>query len=131
MGGTQQPSNLATQQPTHASRGMTLQEDSMRFAFVLLSVLATTPVAIREWTVPWEDTRPRDPAVDASGKVWFVGQTGHYIARLDPATGKFDRFELDAGTGPHNLIVGSDGAVWFAGNRKAYIGRLEPKNGKI
>ena len=100
-------------------------------ALVLLSVLAATPVAIHEWPVPWKDTRPRDPAVDAGGKVWFVGQTGHYIARLDPGTGKFDRFELDAGTGPHNLIVGSDGGVWFAGNRKAYIGRLDPKSGKI
>jgi virginiamycin B lyase len=93
---------------------------------MLIAVLAL--VAIVEWQVPWEDTRPRDPAVDKDGQVWFVGQTGHYIGRLDPASGKFERFELEAGAGPHNLIVGPDGAIWFAGNRKAYIGRLDPKS---
>ena len=104
--------------------------------FVLLALTAVTALAqvtvgIREWDVPWKDTRPRDPAVDAAGRVWFVGQTGHYIGRLDPATGKFDRFELEPGAGPHNLIVGADGGIWFAGNRKAYIGRLDPKSGAI
>jgi virginiamycin B lyase len=89
------------------------------------------PVEIREWPVPWEDTRPRDPAVDGQGRVWFVGQKGDYIGRLDPASGKFDRFELEKGAAPHNLIVGPDGAIWFAGNGAAYIGRLDPKSGKI
>jgi virginiamycin B lyase len=88
-------------------------------------------IGIREWPVPWADTRPRDPAVDRSGGVWFVGQTGHYIARLDPASGKFERFDLDDGTGPHNLIVSPDGAIWFAGNRKGYIGRLDARTRKI
>jgi virginiamycin B lyase len=101
---------------------------------ILLAALAAnaqTTIAIREWPVPWEDTRPRDPAVDRDGKVWFVGQTGDYIARLDPASGKFDRFALEKGAGPHNLIVGADGAIWFAANRKGYIGRLDPANGAI
>jgi virginiamycin B lyase len=52
---------------------------------------ATAPVQITEWTVPWEKTRPRDPYVDASGRVWFVGQEGNYIAYLDPTSGKFKR----------------------------------------
>ena len=43
----------------------------------------TSTVEITEWTVPWEKTRPRDPFVDAGGRVWFVGQTGNYIAHLD------------------------------------------------
>jgi virginiamycin B lyase len=90
-----------------------------------------TTVEIREWPVPWENTRPRDPAVDGQGRVWFVGQTGDYIGRLDPATGKFERFDLEKGSGPHNLIVGRNGEIWFAGNRAAYIGRLDPKSGKI
>lgn len=88
-------------------------------------------VEITEWPVPWENTRPRDPYVDAQGKVWFVGQTGDYIAALDPKSGQFQRFELEAGTGPHNLIVGRDGVVWYAGNRAAHIGRLDPKTGQI
>src|SRR5687768_678457 len=56
---------------------------------------AKAPVAIQEWTVPWEKTRPRDPYVDAKSRVWFVGQSGNYIAFLEPGTGKFTRFEID------------------------------------
>ena len=88
------------------------------------------PVTITEWTVPWEKTRPRDPYVDANGKVWFVGQSGNYIANLDPASGKFARFEIEEGTHPHNLIVDKTGKVWFAGNRNARIGALDAATGK-
>ena len=100
-------------------------------ALLLLAVLAATNVSVDQWPVPWPDTRPRDAAVDAQGQVWFVGQTGHYVARFDPASGKFQRFELEANAGPHNLIVGPDGAIWFAANLKGYIGRLDPKSGAI
>ena len=94
------------------------------------TVLADT-VQITEWTVPWERTRPRDPFVDAEGRVWFVGQAGNYIARLDPASGRFQRYEITDGTHPHNLIVDDAGVVWYAGNRNARIGRLDPKSGAI
>src|SRR6185436_2966913 len=98
----------------------------MRRALVALAAIAVVAAAppgavdIREWPVPWEDTRPRDPAVDREGRVWFVGQTGDYIGRLDPQTGRFVRFELEKGAGPHNLIAGSGGEIWFAANRKGY-----------
>ena len=89
------------------------------------------PVEIREWTVPWERTRPRDPHMDGRGRVWFVGQAGNYIAYLDPAANDFMRFEIDSGTHPHNLIVAEDGAVWYAGNRNGMIGKLDPGTGAI
>ena len=91
----------------------------------------SAPVQIDEWTVPWEKTRPRDPFADARQRVWFVGQTGNYIAYLDPATGKFKRYEIEEGTYPHNLIVDKAGAVWFAGNRNGMIGKLDPASGAI
>ena len=37
-----------------------------------------------EWTVPWDDSRPRDPYVAPDGTVWFVGQVGDYVAKLNP-----------------------------------------------
>jgi virginiamycin B lyase len=112
-------------------------------ALLLAQSLAATPVPvpvppradsvqITEWPVPWKDTRPRDPYVDPTGnRVWFVGQAGHYVAYLEPQTGQFKRFELEPGTGPHNLIVDKQGFVWYAGNRASHIGRLDPKDGKI
>jgi virginiamycin B lyase len=88
--------------------------------------LAQQTVEIREWTVPWADSRPRDPYVDARGRVWFVGQTADYVAMLDPETGQFTKYDLEKGAGPHNLIVDKTGIVWYAGNRAAHIGRLDP-----
>lgn len=91
----------------------------------------TAPVAITEWTVPYADSRPRDPGVDSEGRVWFVGQVGNYVAYLEPATGKFTRFDLAQGTHPHNLIIDAQDQVWLAGNRNATIGRLDPATGKV
>ena len=88
------------------------------------------PLAITEWKVPWANTRPRDPYVAADGKVWFVGQAGNYVANLDPATGKFRRYEIEEGTHPHNLIIDKQGRVWFSGNTNARIGWLDANSGK-
>lgn len=100
-------------------------------ALLLPATVFAGTVEITEWDVPWEDTRPRDPFVDRQGRVWFVGQTGDYAAFLDPSTGMFKRFDLDAGSGPHNLVVDDRGMVWYAGNRSAHIGRLDPESGTI
>ena len=88
------------------------------------------PLQITEWKVPWEKTRPRDPYVDARGRVWFVGQEGNYVAYLEPSSGQFKRYEIERGTNPHNLIVDRGGKVWFSGNRNARIGWLDAESGK-
>lgn len=90
-----------------------------------------TGASIQEWPVPWEETRPRDPAVAPDGDIWFVGQTGDYIGHFEPETEEFERFSLPDGTGPHNVIVTDDGEIWYAGNRAAHIGRLDPESGDI
>jgi len=86
---------------------------------------------IREWLVPWKETVPRDPFVDQSGRVWFVGQAGNYIGNLSPEDGLFNRYDLPPGSGPHNLIADGDRNIWFAANRKRYIGKLSPSTGQI
>jgi virginiamycin B lyase len=86
---------------------------------------------IREWLVPWEKTRPRDPYVDDQGRVWFCGQAGNYVAWFDPATEKFKKYDLGEDSAPHNLIVDKNGDVWFAGNLQGYIGKLTPESGEI
>ncbi|HMV31523.1 MAG TPA: hypothetical protein PKA50_05320 [Gemmatimonadales bacterium] len=103
--------------------------------FPLLAALAAPAAAqqatVTEWTVPWPDTRPRDPSVGADGRVWFVGQVGNYVGVLEPGSGSFRRFELEPGTLPHNVVVGPDGAPWFTGNRNGTIGRLDPASGLV
>ena len=92
---------------------------------------APAQVPIKEWPVPYSSSRPRDPYIDSQNRVWFVGQVGNYIAYLDPASGKFRRYEIDEGTLPHNLIVDRNGMVWYAGNGNGHIGKLDPTTGKI
>ena len=91
-----------------------------------------TLVPMREWTVPYGDTaRPRDPMVAPDGRVWFVGQAGNWVARLDPASGRFERIEIDPGTYPHNVIVDARGNAWYAGNRNGMIGRIDARTRAI
>jgi virginiamycin B lyase len=85
----------------------------------------------KEWAVPFgAETRPRDPYVDAKGRVWFVGQAGNYVAYFDSKSGDFKRYEIEPGTHPHNLVV-EKGMVWFTGNRNNRIVRLDPETGKM
>ena len=88
-------------------------------------------VEIREWKVPYEHSRPRDPSVDSLGRVWFCGQAGAYLAYLEPETGDFTKYELADDAGPHNLIIDEHDQIWFAANTLPYIGRLDPKSGAV
>ena len=97
----------------------------------LPAAVSSEPVEITEWAVPWEGSRPRDPFVESTGAVWFVGQKGDYLARFDLGEGNFTKVDLEPRTGPHNLVVDSGGSVWFAGNRKGFIGRYDPADGTI
>lgn len=88
------------------------------------------PVEIKEWNIAFGG-RTRDPFAERADSVWFVGQGGHYLARLDPTNGRLTRKTLDDKPGPHNLIVGSDGIVWYSGNLSGYIGRFDPATGQL
>jgi virginiamycin B lyase len=69
------------------------------FAPEVLPAQASEAVQATEWKVPYGG-RPRDPYVAPDGRVFFVGQAGNYIGRLDPGNGDFTRFEIDPGTNP-------------------------------
>lgn len=118
----------------------------MRILTALLLALAFLPawsgkasaveVSIQEWIVPWPNSRPRDPAVAADGRVWFVGQDDDYLAVMDPDGGEngepsFQRYDLPEGTGPHNVVIGPEGDLWVAGNRNQRIIRVSPETGEM
>ena len=117
----------------------------MRSLAATLAIAATLPLAVaaqprptgpaasepKTWSTPWDKTRPRDPYADQQGRVWFVGQVGNYVARVDPRTGEFKRYEIDPGTNPHNLVVDRRGMVWFTGNANGRIVRMDPASGKL
>jgi virginiamycin B lyase len=109
----------------------------MDIRYLVASILALSWTAsfaeldIREWEVPYEKSRPRDPFAENDSSVWFVGQRSGYLAHLDVKKGVFSQVELKSGSGPHNLIVASDGIVWYAGNLNRLIGRYDPATGDI
>ena len=121
-------SDIAGSEATAAPRVETASGHEMLGSLAVLMARndTTTTVDIREWEVPYADSRPRDPYVAPDGKVWCVGQKADYVATLDPQTGEFNRIDLEEGTGPHTVVVGSDGTAWIAGNMKAYIGKIAP-----
>jgi len=104
---------------------------AMGFTFPTADPPPPDTVAIREWQVPWAQSRPRDPFVGPDGTVWFVGQRGNYVASLDPASGEFRKIDLPERALPHNVVVGPDGMLWYAGNGDSHIGRIDPKTATI
>jgi virginiamycin B lyase len=98
---------------------------------------AATPVdgelAVRfeQWRVPTLGQRSRDPVEAPDGAIWWVGQWGDILGRIDPETGEMTEFELPAGAKPHTVNVGPDGALWYTGNKNATMGRMDPATGEI
>jgi virginiamycin B lyase len=107
-----------------------------KLALVALSLSATAAevqaqlVPNLEWPIEWGG-RPRDPYVAPDGIVYFAGQAGNYVGRLDPRSGQTRRYELPPNTNPHTVVVGPDNHVWIAGNRNGTIGRMNPATGDI
>jgi virginiamycin B lyase len=108
------------------------------FRVASLAVLAAVPLFAqdnpmepKEWTVPWEKSRPRDPIIDKSGRVWFVGQVGNYVAYLDTKSGQFKQYQIDADAHPHNINVDERGGVWFTGNTNGKIYSINPASGEL
>jgi virginiamycin B lyase len=99
--------------------------------FTSAGIMDDDDVLIEEWTIPYADTRPRDPYTADGQRIWFVGQRGDYLGWLEPESGEIGRLDLPAGTGPHNQIVDAEGHIWIAGNRDSYIGRYDPANGQF
>ncbi len=98
---------------------------------------AATPVAgplklrFEEWQVPTLGQRSRDPVEDQQGDIWWVGQWGDILGRLDPRTGKMDEIRLPRGAKPHSVNIGPNGFAWYTGNKNATIGRVDPATAEI
>ena len=112
----------------------------MKFLSILLAAAAAASdaaaadaptIEIREWSVPWAESRPRDPFAESAGSVWFVGQRAGYLARLDVESGEMTKVDLPEGDLPHNVVVADDGVVWYAANTTGAIGRYDPKTAEL
>ena len=74
---------------------------------------------------------PHDPYAAADGSIWYSGQLGNVLGRVDTKTGQVKDYPLPASSGPHGLMGDKDGNIWFTGNFAGYVGKLDPKTGKV
>jgi virginiamycin B lyase len=88
-------------------------------------------VAFKEWQVPTLGQRARDPIEAADGTIWWAGQFGNLIGRIDPRTGEMKEYPLPAESKPHSVTLDAAGNVWYTGNANGTIGRFDPKTEKI
>ncbi len=88
-------------------------------------------LSFKEWQVPTLGQRSRDPVEAADGTIWWAGQSGNLIGRINPVSGEMVEYPLPAGAMPHSVTVGPDGDIWYTGNKNGTMGRLNPETGKI
>jgi virginiamycin B lyase len=88
-------------------------------------------VTFKEWVMPTLGQRARDPIQAEDGTIWWAGQFGNLIGRLDPRTGEMKEYPLPAMAKPHTVELDPKGTPWYSGNMNGTIGRLDPATGKI
>ncbi|WP_435105250.1 Vgb family protein [Arhodomonas sp. AD133] len=69
-------------------------------------------------------------AFDASGTLWFTGQSGIY-GRLDPARGEMDVFDAPRGRGPYGITATPDGEIYYASLAGSYVGHVDTDSGEV
>jgi virginiamycin B lyase len=90
-----------------------------------------TRIRFEEWKVPTLGQRARDPVQAGDGTIWWAGQWGNLIGRLDPESGAMQEYPLPPGSMPHSITVDGQDRIWYTGNKNATIGRLDPKSEEI
>lgn len=93
-------------------------------------VAGPVQIEIKEWKVPTLGQRSRDPVEAADGSIWWAGQFGNLIGRLNPATGEMKEFQLPANAKPHTITLDAQGTPWYSGNMNGSVGKVDPATGK-
>ena len=87
-------------------------------------------VTFKEWVMPQLGQRTRDPIQAADGSIWYAGQYGNLIGRLDRNTGRAREYALPPEAMPHTVQLDPKGRPWFSGNKNGTIGWIDPASGK-
>jgi virginiamycin B lyase len=94
-------------------------------------VRGETSITFREWTVPTLGQRARDPVQTADGSIWWAGQFGNLVGRLNPKTGEVWEYTLPEKARPHSITPDREGNIWYTGHGNGTIGKLDPRTGMI
>ena len=109
---------LAANMPPDTTRAPTLVPGDLEVGFT-------------EWKVPTLGQRARDPVEAPDGTIWWVGQWGNLIGRIDPTTGEMNEYPLPADAMPHSVTIDEAGMVWYTGNQNGSVGKFDPTTEEI
>ena len=87
-------------------------------------------ITFKEWQVPTLGQRSRDPVEGPDGSIWWAGQWGNLIGRINPATGEMKEYPLPPNAMPHTVVLDGAGNVWYTGNKNGTVGKLDPEDGR-
>ena len=95
------------------------------------AIVRVDPATSEVKRYPLPGGRPRanlnTAAFDASGVLWFTGQTGVY-GSLDPRTGALKVYDAPGGAGPYGITVAA-GSVWYASLAGSHLGQVNRETG--
>jgi virginiamycin B lyase len=73
---------------------------------------------------------PHTGVFDHDGSLWFTG-AGGVVARLDPATGEIEAFDVPRGNGPYGIAITPSNEIWFVSLGKSYLGKVDKLTGEV
>jgi virginiamycin B lyase len=88
-------------------------------------------INVQSWKAPTLGQRARDPAMTPDGAIWWTGQYGNLVGRINPQTGEMKEITLPPGTRPHSITPDPQGNVWYMGNANGTIGRIDGKTHEV
>jgi virginiamycin B lyase len=88
-------------------------------------------ISFKEWKVPTLGQRSRDPVQAPDGSIWWAGQWGNLIGRIDSRSGDMTEYPLPENAMPHSVTLDQQGNVWYMGNKNGTVGKLDPRTGEI
>lgn len=88
-------------------------------------------ISLKEWVNPTLGQRSRDPVEAPDGSIWWAGQYGNLIGRIDPKTGAMKEYKLPENAKPHSITPDREGNIWYTGNANATIGKFDPRAGIV
>ena len=86
---------------------------------------------IKEFQLKTPHSGPHGLMEDQDGNIWYTGNTGSLIGKLDPKTGDVTEYTTPEAGDPHTLIFDKAGILWFTMQNANHIGRLDPRTGEI
>tara|TARA_R110000744_G_scaffold4873_2_gene17331 strand:+ start:1907 stop:3181 length:1275 start_codon:yes stop_codon:yes gene_type:complete len=91
----------------------------------------STTITFKEWTVPTLGQRARDPMQTPDSAIWWAGQWGNLIGKIDPTNNEMTEYPLPVGSMPHSVTHDQAGNIWYTGNKNGTVGKLTPSTGEL